>query len=176
MLTTLRSPTIQALNDTRKWSVAKHLGSSTVDKATFVKFLPDEIHCIVVGKQSFSGSHRVHICNVRSKVRVATIGLASGGDAALAVSADGKKLAIKDVAVRQTDAYQASRTQNVFGEGNSAAPAMISIWRINEGKPVFVGQINTGTEFVSAVAMTPDGDTLVTVGQSLRLWNIAEIR
>ena len=99
------------------------------------------------------------------------------GSPAPAVSADGTMLAIKDARIKKTEAFQEWRKE--YREANSSRgyPTMISLWRIENGKPEFLGQINAGSdEMVRAIGISPSGDTLVTSGAHLRLWNISEVR
>jgi WD40 repeat protein len=96
---------------------------------------------------------------------------------AVAVSADGMLLAIKDATIKKTDAYQ--QWQKEYREKNSSRgyPTMISLWRIENGKPEFLAQINAGSdEMVTAIGISPGRDTLVTSGAHLRLWNLSEVR
>ena len=164
------------LYDTRQWDVTRLLDSSAVGKVSFFKFLPDKSHCILIGNPGFSSSHFVHLCNLRNKFPVSSIPLTGSENLWLAISGDGKKLALQDVAIRKTEAYQAWQKKTRQGETYNSVPIMISIWRIQEGVPELIGQINTGTESVTAIAMTPDGETLITLGQSLRFWKIGQVR
>jgi WD40 repeat protein/Leucine-rich repeat (LRR) protein len=164
------------LHDMRQGSVTKLFEPSAVGRVSFFKFLPDNRHGILIGKPAFSSSQFVHLCNLRNQSPVSSIPLTGSDPLWLAISGDGKKLALQDVAIRKSEAYQAWRKQTRQGETYNSIPVMISIWRIQEGVPELIGQINTGTEPVTAITMTPDGKTLITLGQSLRFWDIGQVQ
>jgi len=164
------------LFDTDGGKTSTLLKLALIGGVKFLKFLPDNKHAIVVDGSNGLGSSRVHVCNLRTKVLVSTIPLMSGENPWLSISADGTKLVLANVVVEKSAAYLAWRKLNGFDDFNFQAPYRVSLWRITDGIPVFIGQINTGMEHVTAIAMTPDGKTLITVGQSLRLWDISQVK
>lgn len=49
---------------------------------------------------------------------------------------------------------------------------MIAIWQVRDGSPRLLGQLDVGSTYVSAIAISEDGKTLAALGGRLRLWRL----
>lgn len=104
-----------------------------------------------------------------------TAAISTGGT--VAMSADGSLLAIENARIKNTDAFQQWWKAYRDEDSSRRFPTMISLWKIEDGKPEFLAQFrDSSDELVRAMAISPDGNTLVTSGAHLRFWDISEVR
>jgi len=124
----------------------------------------------------FFGLRGVRFTEIPSENVVAVIVCQGGPSTCVAISANGKLMAVANARVKPSQAAEAWSNEYRELRRRRLPPKRIALFEINNGCPEFLAQVEVTSEMISGIGLSPDGKTLVTCGETLTFWDLTSIK